>query len=143
VAATSVPSRLVSFDWLVKPLPQFELTGIFFTGSNVANMGAVRQGFTVLGARDVIAVRSRGGWAQATYLVTNRLTFNVYGGQIDDHNRDLRFSGIAKNLSYAGNAMYRLAPNVIVSLEAAKVRTTYFTGNRHNNHYDLALAYLF
>jgi hypothetical protein len=47
-------------------------------------------------------------------------------------------------VSYAGNAMYRLAPSVVLSLEAAKVRTSYFAGgNRHNNHYDLAVAYLF
>jgi hypothetical protein len=143
VAGTSVPSRLVSFDWLMKPVSRFEFTGFFFAGANVANMGAVRQGFTVLGFRNVIAVRSRGGWAQGTFLATDRLTFNAYAGQIDDNNSDLRFSGIAKNFSYAGNAMYRIAPNVIVSLEASKLRTTYFTGNRHNHHYDLALAYLF
>jgi hypothetical protein len=144
VAATSVPSRLVSVDWLVKPWSKFEFTGTAFAGANIANMGAIRQGFTVLGFRDVIAVRSRGGWAQATFLPTSRLTFNVYGGQIDDFNRDLRFGGTAKNLSYAANGMYRLAPNVIVSLEAAKVRTTYLgSGIRQNNHYDLAVAYLF
>jgi hypothetical protein len=144
VAATSVPSRLVSLDWFLKPWASFEFTGTAFAGANVANMGSIRQGFTVLGPRDVIAIRSRGGWAQATWLPTDRLTFNVYAGQIDDNNRDLRFNGIAKNLSYAGNAMYRIAPNVILSLEAAKVRTTYFgAGNRQNNHYDLAVAYLF
>jgi hypothetical protein len=144
VAATSVPSRLVSVDWFAKPWAKFEFTGTAFAGANVANMGSIRQGFSVLGFRDVIAVRSRGGWAQATYLPTARLTFNAYAGQIDDFNRDLRFGGIAKNLSYAGNAMYRLAPNVIVSLEAAKVRTTHLgSGIRQNNHYDLAVAYLF
>ena len=144
VAATSAPSHLVAVDWLAKPWSKFEFTGTAFAGANVANMGAIRQGVTILGFRDVIAVRSRGGWAQATYLPTDRLTFNVYAGQIDDCNRDLRFGGIAKNLSYAGNAMYRLAPNVILSLEAAKVRTTHLDlGIRQNNHYDLAIAYLF
>jgi hypothetical protein len=144
VAATSVPSRLVSVDWFAKPWAKFEFTGTAFAGANVANMGSIRQGFSVLGFREVIAVRSRGGWAQATYLPTPRLTFNAYAGQIDDFDRDLRFGGISKNLSYAGNAMYRLAPNVIVSLEAAKVRTTHTSsGIRQNNHYDLGIAYLF
>jgi hypothetical protein len=144
VAGTSVPSRLVSFDWFVKPWARFEFMGTGFAGANIANMGSDRQGFTVLGFREAIAVRSRGGWAQASYLPTERLTFNVYAGQIDDVNRDLRTGGIAKNLSYAGNTMYRLAPNVIVSLEAAKVRTTYLgSGIRQSNHYDLAFAYLF
>jgi hypothetical protein len=144
VAGASVPSTLASFDWLVRPVSKFEFTGMFFTGENVANMGSVRQGFTILGPGEVIPVRSKGGWAQFTFLPTPRWTFNIYGGQIDDRNQDLRFGGIAKNVSYAGNAMYRLGSNVIVSLEAAKVRTTYLdSGNRENNHYDLAVAYLF
>ncbi len=40
--------------------------------------------------------------------------------------------------------MYRVAPNVIVSLEGGQVRTAYYqSGNRLNDHYDLAIAYLF
>jgi hypothetical protein len=40
--------------------------------------------------------------------------------------------------------MYRLAPNVILSLEALQVRTNYIgSGIRLNNHYDLAVAYQF
>jgi hypothetical protein len=76
-------------------------------------------------------------------FATPRLSFNLYGGEQDDRNRDLAY-GIGKNLSYAGNLMYRLAPNVMVSLEGAQVRTDIIgTGTRINNHYDLAVAYLF
>ena len=40
--------------------------------------------------------------------------------------------------------MYKLAPNVIAALEAAHTRTGYLPSLlRLNNHYDLALAYLF
>jgi hypothetical protein len=40
--------------------------------------------------------------------------------------------------------MYHLAPNVITSLEAMQLRTNYMnTGIRINDHYDLAIAYLF
>jgi hypothetical protein len=40
--------------------------------------------------------------------------------------------------------MYKLAPNVLAALEAAQVRTEYLSSVlRLNNHYDLALAYLF
>ena len=40
--------------------------------------------------------------------------------------------------------MYRIAPNVFMSLEAGQIRTTYLgIGNRVNNHYDLAVAYSF
>jgi hypothetical protein len=51
---------------------------------------------------------------------------------------------IGKNLLFGGNAYFRLAPNVLMGIEASQVRTTYIgQGVRINNHYDLALAYLF
>jgi hypothetical protein len=73
------------------------------------------------------------------------MTFNLMGGQHDDRNTDLRDAGsIAKNQAYAANMQYRLAPNVLLGIEASQVRTTYLGfGKRLNNHYDLALAYLF
>ena len=38
----------------------------------------------------------------------------------------------------------RVAPNVLVGLETTQLRTMYIgQGMRINNHYDLALAYLF
>jgi len=56
----------------------------------------------------------------------------------------LPVGGIGKNQAYGVNLIYRLAPNVLVSLETTQVRTSYLgSGNRLNNHYDLALAYLF
>jgi hypothetical protein len=72
------------------------------------------------------------------------LSFDLYGGQQDDRNADLVYGFIGKNQAYFANAMYRLAPNVLVSLEGGQVRTTYYrTGNRLNDHYDLGIAYLF
>ena len=144
VAATSVPSRLFTVDWSIQPLVKWKLTGLFFTGENSANMGSLRQGFTVLGPRSVIPVHGSGGWAQLSYSPTNRLTFNLTNGQQDDRNVDLRSGGIGKNLQYASNLRYQLAPNVFLGFEASQIRTTYLgIGKRLNNHYDLALAYLF
>ena len=72
------------------------------------------------------------------------MTFNLYGGQEDDRNVDLSLGNIAKNQEYAGNIMYRLAPNVLTSFEFSQLRTTYLGGKTSlNPHYDLALAYLF
>jgi hypothetical protein len=89
-------------------------------------------------------VGSNGGWAQLRFPVTRRLAFDVYGGQQDDVNADLLPGYIGKNQAYFANAMYRIAPNVIVSLESGQVRTLYLQyGNRLNNHYDLGVAYLF
>ena len=110
VAGTSVPSRLYSFDWSIAPLSKVDFSGMFFTGENIANLGTIRQGFTILGPRNVIPIHSIGGWGQLSYILTPRLTFNVYGGQHDDRNRDLRGRAIGKNFIYAANSFYKLRP---------------------------------
>ena len=144
VAGTSVPSRLASVDWFFAPWRKVEFTGLAYQGSNIANMGTLRQGFTILGNGDAIPIRSRGGWAQVALLPTSRLSFHLYTGQQDDHNRDLRDRGTARNLTYAGNVMYRFGSNFLFSFERSHVRTTYLPGGlRRNTHYDLAFAYLF
>lgn len=144
VAGTSVPSRVASVDWFFAPFSKLEFTGLAYTGSNFASVGTLRQGFTILAPREVIAVRSRGGWAQIALLPTSRLSFHIYAGQQDDHNRDLRDRGFSRNLAFAGNVMYQVSSNVRIAFESSQVRTTYLPGGvRRNNHYDLALAYLF
>ncbi len=145
-AETSVPSRVFSLDWFANPWRKLEFTGAFFRGQNVAHLGTggTRQGYTALGPRNVIAVHSLGGWAQLTWLPTARLSFNLFSGQQDDRNRDLLSGRIGKNLAYGANLFYRVAPNVIIGLETSQLRTSYLgSGTLLNNHYDLALAYLF
>jgi hypothetical protein len=76
--------------------------------------------------------------------VLPRLDFHLFTGQVDDANHDLAAGGIGKNLLFGGNAYFRVAPNVLMGLEASQLRTMYLgQGVRINNHYDLALAYLF
>ncbi|MBI3696622.1 MAG: hypothetical protein HY238_17505 [Acidobacteria bacterium] len=150
VAGAAVPSSAFSLDWFVNPHRKLEFTGTLFTGQNLAKLGSggVSQGFTILTPRpgeiQVIPVRTRGGWAQVTYLATSRLSFNVYGGQDDPNNRDLLPNGTAKNLAYAGNVFYRLAHNVVAGAEVSRVRTQFLSGQHPaNTHFDLSLAYLF
>jgi hypothetical protein len=146
VADTSVPSNVFSLDWYARPLAPVEFTGAFFTGQNVANLGTggYRQGFTILGPHYVIPVHSRGGWAQLTLHATQRLSFNLFSGIQDDRNSDLLTGGVSRNLEYGANFFYRLAPNVLLSFEGSQVRTDYVRANQLlNNHYGLALAYLF
>jgi hypothetical protein len=144
VAGTSVPSYAGSIDWSYSPWRPIAFTGFAFTGANIANTGTLGQGFTVLGNRDAIAVRSRGGWAQIAILPTSRLSLHLIAGQQDDSDADLRFGGIGKNQTYAANVMYRIGPNMIVSLERSHLRTSYVGGPvRSNNQHDLAIAYLF
>jgi hypothetical protein len=92
----------------------------------------------------IIPVHAAGGWAQLALLATPRLSFHFFGGLQDNRDRDLIYSSLGANYAYAANIMYRLASNVIVSLETGQVRTDYVSrGQRLNNHHDLGLAYLF
>jgi len=69
---------------------------------------------------------------------------HVYGGAEADRASDLAANSIRRNLVYAGNIVYKLAPNVLAAFEASQTRTDYLAAAlRLNNHYDLALAYLF
>jgi cell division protein FtsB len=145
VVETLVPSEIYSFDWFLRPTPKIEFSGMVYHGQNVAVLGALPQGFTVANYDgDVNAVHSTGGWAQIRVPITSRLAWDFYGGQQDDRNSDLAYGFIGKNQGYFSNFMYRIAPNVIVSVEGGQIRTTYLgLGNRLNDHYDLGIAYLF
>ncbi len=144
VAGMSVPSNLFSLDWFGNPLRRLELTGAFYTGKNVAPLGeGYQQGYGIY-YRRAAPVASRGGWAQLTLHTLPRLDLHLFSGQQDDDNRDLDSGRIGKNLLFGGNLYYRLAPNVILALEATQLRTAYIgQPARLNNHYDLALAYFF
>lgn len=144
VAGTSVNSRILSFDGLFKPASFIEVTGAFFRGQNVSSLGALRQGFLILAPGRAIPVHSTGGWAQIALFPTSRLTFHIYGGEHWNRPADLLTGSPHRNFVYAGNFMYRIAPNIIGSWEMSQTRTNYLNqGLRLNNHYDLALAYLF
>ena len=136
-------SDLVSFDWLVSPHPKLVWTGLAWAGQNVHHFGAFRQSFGLVNGV-LRPVRSRGGWTQASVPITSRFSLNAFGGLHDDRNADLGPAAIAVNRSGAVNAMFHLAPHIVLSLEAMKQRTTYRDiGNRSNNRYDLSIAYLF
>jgi hypothetical protein len=143
VAGTSVPSNLFSLDWFANPVSKLEFTGAFFSGQNVAPVGGL-EGFTILPSGVAIPIHSRGGWGQLTLLATPRLSFHLFSGLENGRTADLAVYAIGRNWLYGGNLYYRLAPNVLLGAEVSQARTDYFEGSlRLNNHYDLALAYLF
>jgi hypothetical protein len=145
VGGFSVPSEVFSVDWLAKPWRPIEFSGAFFHGQNVAAVGSggADPGY-ILSPTQALPVHSTGGWAQFTWLATRRISFNLFGGEQDNRNTGLSLGQIDTNASYGANVFYRLAPNVIVSMEAAQVRTARIgAATVSTNHYDLALAYLF
>jgi hypothetical protein len=143
VAGTSVPSNLFSLDWFANPVSKLEFTGAFFSGQNVAPVGGV-EGFTILPSGVAIPVHSQGGWGQLTLLATPRLSFHFFSGLENGRTADLEAYAIGRNWLYGANLFYRLAPNVLLGAEVSQARTAYIDSSlRLNNHYDLALAYLF
>ena len=144
VAGQSVASRAFSLDGLARLSPHLEFTGAWFTGENLAGLGTLRQGLTILPSGLAIPIHIDGGWGQATITASARWSFHAFGGEENDRARDLAGNGIARNFVYGGNAMWKLAPNVLAAFEVSQTRATYLlSGTRLNNHYDLALAYLF
>jgi hypothetical protein len=143
LAGTSVPSNLFSLDWFTNPVPKLEFTGAFFSGQNVGPVGGI-EGFTILPTGAAIPVHSQGGWGQLTFPATSRLTFHIFSGLENGRTADLPAYAIGRNWLYGANSFYRLAPNVLLGAEVSQARTTYIDSKlRLNNHYDLALAYLF
>jgi hypothetical protein len=137
----SAPSRLFSFDWFANPWEKIEFTGAFYSGENIAGLGTMGPGYLVLGPKLVRPVQAIGGWTQLAWLATPKLTFHLIAGQ---HNNQASEGLIYKNQGYAANLVYRVAPNVLFSLEGMQLRTSYVgIGTRLNNHYDLGVAYLF
>ena len=145
IIQTLIPSEIYSVDWLLRPISKLEFSGAFFNGQNVSTLGGLPQGYVIHTYHPLInGVHAIGGWAQFRVPITSRLAWDLYGGRESDRTSDLSYGYIAKNQGYFTNLMYRLAPNVLVSLEGGQVRTTYIgLGNRLNDHYDLGLAYLF
>ena len=144
VAGGSAGSHIGSLDWLVVPSSYFRLTGTFFKGQNVAGLGSLGNGFVVLPDGQVKAVDSSGGWAQMSIPLTSRFTLNAFGGLEADHSPFLNATSSVRNWNYASNIMYRLGANVLVGVEAMQIRTRLLSGSTGvQNHYDLALGYLF
>lgn len=139
-----LPSRVWSLDWFANPWAMLELSGLFWSGENVHHFGALRQGLTLFPDGRLTTVKAKGGWAQATVPFTNRVSLNLFAGVHDDKNRDLLPTAIGANHTGGVNLMMRIAPNLLLSVEALQTRTRFLTpGPRKNNRYDLSVVYLF
>jgi hypothetical protein len=132
-------------DWLMNPVKPVELSGVFFTGENVSHLGtgAVNEGYVLYG-RFGKAIVSRGGWDQISVHILPGLTAHLFGGLQYYEDSHLGPGDVGRNLQYGANLFFRIAPNVLLGPEISQLRTLYLVqGTRANNHYDLALAYLF
>jgi hypothetical protein len=145
VGGFSVPSNLFSLDWFLNPFRPVEFTGAFFSGQNVSALGtgAINEGYVVY-RRSAEAINSRGGWGQFTIHAAKRLDAHLFSGLQTYQSEYLGSGDASRNFIFGANLFFRLAPNVLLGPELSQLRTAYIgLGTRINNHYDLALAYLF
>jgi hypothetical protein len=145
VAGLSVPSQVVSADWFFNPWQRVELTGALFAGHNVANLGTggINEGFAVFG-RDATAIGAAGGWGQITLHAAPRADLHLFVGRQEYNSWVLDPGDTFRNFQFGANVFFRLAPNVLLGPEISQLRTYLLNQSiRINNHYDLALAYLF
>jgi hypothetical protein len=143
IAGQSVPSRIISSDFLFKPLHWLELSGTVFKGENFADLGGLPVSVASNGT-SLIPVKGTAGWMQLALPVTKRLTFDAYAGRQVNAVRYLSPFQIGGTFVYAGNMLYRAGPNVVLGLEAGRENVVY--ANRTlilANRYDATLAYLF
>ncbi len=141
----SIPSNLFSVDWLLKPWRVAEFTGAFFNGQNVANLGtgAVNQGYVIY-KRISWPIDSMGLWGQVTIHALPRLDLHLFTGRQNYGVQYLSTGDVSRNAMFGANIFYRIAPNVLVGPEFSQLRSVYIgQSTLINNHYDLALAYLF
>ena len=144
IGSQSLPSRIVSADWLITPLSKLTFTGTFFDGENVHHLGSLRQSFRIAANGFATTVHSTGGWAQVSVAATSRVTLNGFAGIHDDRDSDLNRGQNGRNRNAGANIMYRMAPNVVLTFEGLQIRSNYVgTVNRRMNRYDLSIAYLF
>lgn len=144
ILGQTVPSRVFSIDALYKPLQKLELSGTIFYGKNFANLGGEPPGVSVLPNGMVIPIRGGAGWVQVALPVTSRLTFDVWAGRQANNGDDLTSGEIFRTLSYAGNILYRLSPNVIIGFEGGRDELeNYDLHQLLTNRYDATVAYLF
>jgi hypothetical protein len=143
LASQSLPSRVISSDFLFKPLHWLEITGTIFKGENFANLGGLPVSLASTGT-SLISVRGTAGWMQLALPVTKRLTFDAYAGRQVNASRYLDPHQIDGTLVYSGNVLYRVGPNVVLGFEAGRENVVYAN---HTlilaNRYDATLAYLF
>ncbi|HKE22233.1 MAG TPA: hypothetical protein VKB88_07565 [Bryobacteraceae bacterium] len=141
----SIPSSLFSLDWFFNPWRRLEFTGAFYSGQNVGNLGTggINQSYVIYD-HEGEAIRTKGGWGQLTLHTVPRIDLHLFAGQQDFSTTLLNPGDIGKNLLFGANLFFRIAPNVIVAPEISQLRTVYLVrGTVINNHYDLAVAYLF
>ena len=125
----SVPSRIASLDWLVRPAKSFEVDRAPYSRAAMWRRWVhCGRGSPILGPRSAIPIHSTGGWGQ-TALFRDAAAYAAFLWRREerDRARDLVQPGITRNLIYAGNFVLPAGAQCSGSFEASQVRTNYLS----------------
>jgi hypothetical protein len=126
-----------------KPSRWIDFSGSVVHGENFSNLGGIPPGFRIDGS-SILPIHGTAGWVQVALPVSSRLTFDMYAGRQLNRAADLSAYEVARSLTYAANALYKIAPNIVLGVEAAQDRMDYLNNfGFKTNRYDATAAYLF
>jgi hypothetical protein len=140
-------------DWLVPLGSRLTLSGEFFRGRAIGNLGAAQGRSLVFSGLEtdpnsqMAGVNSIGGWGQLALKVTPTVEVNAAYGEDQPYRRDLfRFSTnptISRNRTQMYNVIYRPRTNLLFSLEYRRFRTWRVDTSSHAEHLNLGVGVLF
>ena len=93
----------------------------------------------------IVPIHAEGGWAQVSVPVHPSDYLNIYSGEEADRASDLLSGEYPQKPGDRGQSLLPLRAQRAGKFRSCRKRErlTSVFGNRINNHYDLALAYLF
>jgi len=140
-------------DWLVPLGGRFTLSGEFYRGRAIGNLGAAQGRSLVFSGPEsdpsssMTGINSTGGWAQLAFKATSTIEFNAAYGEDRPSLRDLfRFNAtpmISRNRTQLYNVIYRPRTNLVFSLEYRQFRTWRIDTSEDASHLNLGVGVLF
>jgi hypothetical protein len=148
----------VTTDWRIPLGNRLELSGEFFRGRALGNLGAaqgrsvVTNGYQPDPSTSIVGLNSIGGWTQLKFRATSTVEFHAAHGEDVPYRRDLnRFSpnggyngAFAKNRTEMINVIYRPRTDLLFSLEYRRLNTSRVsTVGETADHVNLGVGVLF
>jgi hypothetical protein len=152
-----VNSYAITSDWSIPLGSRLELIGEAYFGRAIGlsegSGGSNDSLYTVTGQIDrpatgISGVFSVGGWTELGFKVRPDLDLNFAYGLNDPRNSDI-LAGIRspftrfKNQTASSNFIWQLRQNYLFSVEYRRLWTNYSAGLKNNNHFNLAVGYIF
>jgi hypothetical protein len=145
-------------DWLIPLGSRFEVSGEFFRGRALGNLGATQNRSVIFDGLEtdplsqMTGLNTIGGWAQLHFKASSTVEFNVAQGEDHPYRRDLlRFvpaggssTAISKNKTGMFNVIYRPRTDLLFSMEYRRLNTSRVSvGREIANHFNLGVGVLF